>query len=143
MSQLTRRGPTFSGAGVPLAVLQFAATRLGEQAVVTPNRDDPATQRITIGAAEGWLHDGCFFAFEKPSTLLQEAVVAGLRELHTYYLGGAPAPTPALAMVHDRLRDGFSVRTRSRPSRIEVSAFAVGASWLGRLVSRRMAFKVE
>ena len=139
MSELSRTQGTLAGAGIPLAVLRFAASRLALQADVT-STEDPDTVLVTVGEVRGSIHDGCFMSLEHPGTGLEAALLEGVQELHSYYLGGASPPAAAFAAVRDLLRDEVTVRIRTVDRAIEVTAFPVGASWLKRVLSPRSRF---
>ncbi len=139
MTQISRTGASFGGAGIPLAVLQFAASRLNRQVEVT-STEDADTVSVAVGDVRGSIHDGCFVSLEHPGADLELALLEGVQALHSYYLGGAPAPAAAFAAVRKLLTNDATVRIRALDGSLEITSYPVGASWLTRLMSPRSRY---
>jgi hypothetical protein len=139
-TELSRSAERLRGAGIPLSALRFAAARLGFAVAATPSAENPDTVLLVIGPFRGSLHDGCLFSLEHPDAALQGAILEGVRELHTHYLGGVVAPASAFVKVADLLQDGRSVRIKTRQGRLELITFPTGASWFTRAFSHRLVF---
>jgi hypothetical protein len=141
MTELSRQGETLGGAGIPMAVVQFAASRLNRRADVATT-EEPDTLLVNIGNVRGSIHDGCFVSFDNAEPAFEAALLDGVQALHSHYLART-APGTAFAAVRAALTEGKSVRVRSVGLDIEVTSFPFDASWLTRFLSPRARFRAS
>jgi hypothetical protein len=138
-TELSHRGQSVSGAGVPTAVLRNAALSLGPMLSSRPASDDPYGEEISLGqVAKGATHDGCFFRLEPASIELKRALLGAALDLHSYYLGLDVDWSRVLPALLDRWGPDVTVRMRSIPvtKQLRVRVHGAGAGLLARLFAR-------
>ena len=129
-SAIRRTGGSLGGAGLPRAVLEAVARRLGVELSSTADPEDEHTQLITVGPWRGSLHDGCFVHLDADDAEVRGALLAATLELHESYLRGRLGPD-ALAAADNRLAEGGELLLHSVPNRgeLQLSSYAASAGW--------------
>jgi hypothetical protein len=126
-SVLRRVEGSLGGAGIPRAVIQAVAGRLG---VAMSSAIDPAdeyTELLTIGPWRGTLHDGCFVHLEVDEPAVRAALVEASFELHEAYLG-VHVGASALVAATEWLADGAELLLHSIPNLRELHLSTYPAS---------------
>ena len=144
-TRLTRHGRCLSGAGIPVAVLQHAASALDMALKVRPMPDNEYNDEVRIGDYVGYLHDACFMSFEEPSAELEAALLSGVCALLAGYLGRESAPIDASEAIRTRLREGWSVEIQAIPreASLRIRAFPAEAGWWTRAFSPRLTLRAD
>lgn len=137
-TELTMRGRTLSGAGVPLLAFKHAAVLMGLDLAVAQDPDDEYEEKLRLGVHPASLHDGCLFQTTEANPYIDAAIFEGVLHLHALYLGCDSAPTGAKQAVLSRLSDGSVVRLQSNPRTryLEVRRYAADSSWFRRYAAQ-------
>ena len=135
-SAIRRTAGGLGGAGLPRAVLESAARRLGVELSSRADQDVEHTELLTVGPWRGSLHDGCFVHLEVDEPDVRTALLAATLELHESYLGGRLGPD-ALDAATNRLAEGGELLLRSVPRRgeLRLRAYPASAGWWQRLTA--------
>ena len=80
-SVLRRVEGSLGGAGVPRAVIEAVARRLGVEMSSAIDPTDEYTELLTVGPWRGTLHDGCFVHLEVDEPAVRAALVEASLEL--------------------------------------------------------------
>ena len=117
------------GAGLPRAVVESVARRLGVELTSAVDPEDEHTELLTLGLSRGTLHDGCFVHFEVDDRDVRAALVAATLELHESYLGVQLAADALVAASH-RLAEGTELLLHSIPGReLQLRSYPASAGW--------------
>ncbi|MEP6495592.1 MAG: hypothetical protein ABJF01_23095 [bacterium] len=120
-------------AGVPRAVIDAVARRLGHDIVAEPNPDDEYGELLTVGPWRITIHDDCFVRCPSIDASIRESFLGAVVERHDYYLG-TPIGPAGVALLQLHLRDGVELELSSDVKRREfrVKHYPVGAGWWAR-----------
>ena len=124
---MRRDAGTLNGAGIPRAVIESVARRLGVALGSSPDPADEYTELLTVGPWRGSLHDGCFVHLDVDEPHVRAALLAAVLELHEGFLGARLDPN-ALVAADNRLASGGELLIESVPGRQEVRLRAYPAS---------------
>ena len=129
-SVLRRAAGTLGGAGLPRAVIESAARRLGVALASAPDPTDEYTELLTVGPWRGTLHDGCFLHLETDEPRVRTVLLEAALELHEGYLGAQLVPS-ALVAAENRLAEGAELLLQSIPDRRELRlrSYPASAGW--------------
>lgn len=141
---LTRQRATLQGWGVPVEVLEHAASLLNLPIKRRAKPDAEYDEEVYIGDVVAGLHDGCLVSIERATGELEAALVAGVGALHAGYLGRAFISGEVLAAVSARLRDGWSVEIEARPRAglLRIRTFPAGAGRWTRWRAATLTFAI-